>query len=54
MNKGYNVLVPTFTKAGKLFDGTIYYSVGWNKIGTANSMQDAKRKFGGSPVLEKI
>jgi hypothetical protein len=42
----YAVLTPIYDRFG---DG---YRVSWHQIGLASSMEDAKRKFGGHPVLE--
>lgn len=44
----YRVLTPVYTP---YFDG---FSVSWICIGTAKSMEEAKRAFGGFPVLEVI
>lgn len=42
----FNVLRPTYLQNG------LFYIVKWEQIGEATSMEDAKRKFGGCPVLE--
>jgi hypothetical protein len=44
----FNVLKPTYTP---YMD---FYSVRWVVIGQAYSMEDAKAKFGGYPVLEAV
>lgn len=48
----YNVYVPEYT-ATRFRDekGNTIYDVKMKKIGVANSMQDAKSKFGGYPIL---
>lgn len=47
----YNVLVPKYTKAGFTADGKQQFTVSWEVVGTADSMQLAK-KFTQHPVLE--
>lgn len=47
----YNVLVPKYTKAGFTADGKQQFTVSWEVVGTADSMQSAK-KFTQNPVLE--
>lgn len=47
----YNVLVPKYTKAGFTADGKQQFTVSWEVVGTANSMEDAK-KLTQCPVLE--
>ena len=49
----YNVLVPKYTKAGFAADGKQQFTVSWNVVGKADSMEQAK-KFADTPVLEKI
>jgi hypothetical protein len=53
----YEVLRPIITatgERGRRPDGTAFdwHSCRWEVIGFADSMQEAKRKFGGSPVLQ--
>ena len=50
----FNVLDINYIPAGKTPDGKQQFNVSWIKLGTANNMQDAKRKYGGNPVLEEI
>jgi hypothetical protein len=45
----YRALKPIFAKSGDF-----YKVASWTILGTCTSMQDAKRKFGGYPILEKI
>lgn len=47
----YNVLVPKYTKAGFGADGKQQFTVSWEIVGTADSMEAAK-KFTPHPVLE--
>lgn len=58
----YNVLEPNFYPTGRFFTGydrygrllkQEFYAVGWNIVGQAHDMADAKRQFGGHPVLEQ-
>lgn len=49
----FNVLDINYIPAGKTLDGKQQFNVSWIKLGTASSMQDAKRKYGGNPVLEE-
>lgn len=44
----YRVLRPVYTPYYEAF------TVSWREIGFADSMAEAKRIFGGSPVLELI
>lgn len=48
----FKVLTPDYIPAGRDFKGNMQYNVQWTTLGTASSMEDAKRKFGGNPVLE--
>lgn len=49
----YNVLVPKYTKAGFTADGKQQFTVSWEVVGKADSMEKA-RKLTPVPVLEKI
>lgn len=58
----YNVLEPLFYPTGKFFTGYTrfgrlerqeLYGVAWSIVGQAHDMADAKRQFGGHPVLER-
>lgn len=49
----YNVLVPKYTKAGFTSDGKQQFTVSWEVVGKADSMDQA-RKLTPVPVLEKI
>lgn len=56
MSDKYNVLEIQYKKAGKVVirgREQDLFSVSWKKIGEANGMIDAKKKFGGNPVLEE-
>jgi hypothetical protein len=44
----FNVLKPAYTPYAD------WYAVRWVVIGQASSMEDAKRRFGGYPVLESV
>lgn len=44
----FYVLKPIYTKVGEFF------RVDWETIGTAVDMEDAKRRYGGHPVLEAV
>jgi hypothetical protein len=44
----FNVLKPIYIPIGD------WVAVRWQILGQASSMEEAKRKFGGSPVLEAI
>jgi len=57
----YNVLRPRYYPTGEFFRGTTragfnqpieYQRLEWQVIGQAVDIADAKRKFGGAPVLE--
>lgn len=51
----YNVLQIQYKPTGQRDDkGAMIVDVSWKKVGTAKSMQEAKKKFGGYPVLEQI
>jgi hypothetical protein len=54
----YNVLTPKYHKTGETVTTprgeTDVYAVTWRVLGIAFSMEDAKRRFGGYPVLEPI
>lgn len=49
----YNVLVPKYAKAGFTTDGKQQFTVSWEVVGKADSMEKA-RKLTPVPVLEKI
>lgn len=51
----YAVLRPIYTRTDQRVPKSeqYYWSVEWECIGTAESMKEAKHKFGGSPVLEE-
>lgn len=59
----YNVLAPLFYPTGRYFNdidrrtGRLekreFYGVAWEVVGQAHDMADAKRQFGGHPVLER-
>jgi hypothetical protein len=44
----FNVLKPIYIPIGD------WVAVRWQILGQASTMEEAKRKFGGSPVLEAI
>ncbi len=49
------VLREVYTKAReKTPQGQDVYELSWKCIGDAFSMEDAKRKYGGHPVLEAV
>lgn len=60
----YSVLVPRYSPTGQTFtsinprNGQVMQSewqrVEWEKLGTASSMKEAKKRFGGRPVLERL
>ena len=60
MTRHFAVLRPVFQKTGQPTpwncpaEPSVWHRVEWTQIGTATSMEDAKRKFGGHPVLEEI
>lgn len=47
-----NVYKPTYKVAGKDHKGDAYYEVTMKKIGTAKSYEDAKKKYGGYPIVD--
>jgi len=47
----YNILVPKYTEDGFGADGKQQFTVSWEIVGTADSMEAAK-KFTPHPVLE--
>lgn len=47
-----NVYTPTYKVAGKDHKGDAYYEVTMKKIGTAKSYEDAKKKYGGYPIVD--
>lgn len=58
----YNVLEARFIPTGRFFtdinrwgraEKREFYAVEWEVIGQAHDMEDAKRQFGGHPVLER-
>lgn len=50
----YNVLVPVYTDAGRDHNGDKQFEVSWRVAGKANSLEHAKEKFGGYPILEEV
>jgi hypothetical protein len=58
----YRVLYPVYRKTGErisVTNGTRtseldVFAVTWRQTGLAGSMEEAKRRFGGYPVLEPI
>lgn len=52
----YRVLKPVYTKTGEVTYSTEgpmrWHTVEWQDIGRAEDLDDAKRKYGGYPVLE--
>ncbi len=54
----YRVLEPVYTKTGEVTmtkDGPLrWHTVQWRDIGAAENLEDAKRKYGGYPVLEPM
>ena len=44
----FNVLKPIYTQTGD------WHTVRWLVLGQATSMEDAKKHFGGFPVLEAL
>lgn len=44
----YRALKPIYTPWGDVF------TVTWRELGTVESMEEAKRIYGGSPVLEWV
>ena len=52
----FDVLKPVYTLnpyAPKFGGDKESWSIDWRKIGTADSMEDAKAIYGGAPVLQK-
>lgn len=47
-----NVYKPTYKVAGKDHKGDAYYEVTMKKIGTAKSYEEAKKKYGGYPIVD--
>lgn len=41
----YNVLSPIYVEAGKNFKDEMEYFVRWKKLGTAKSLEEAKKKY---------
>jgi hypothetical protein len=51
----YQVLKPNFIRTGEVTPtGQPYYRVEWTVVGQAKDMEDAKRQFGGTPVLQRV
>lgn len=50
----YNVLKAEYTEAGRDSFGEKQFTVSFRVIGKANSLEHAKEKFGGYPVLEEV
>lgn len=49
----YAVLTPTYTKTGeRTADNRPYWAVEWDAIGFVDSVEEAKRTYGGAPVLQ--
>lgn len=49
----YRVLRPIYIRTGEIReDGKPYFRVEWEEIGQSTSMEEAKRRFGGYPVLQ--
>jgi len=44
----FNVLKPTYIPIGD------WFAVRWQILGQASSMEEAKRLYGGAPVLEEV
>lgn len=44
----YRALKPIYTPWGDVF------TVTWRELGIVDSMEEAKKRFGGSPVLEVV
>jgi len=44
----FNVLKPTYIHIGD------WFAVRWQILGQASSMEEAKRLYGGAPVLEEV
>jgi hypothetical protein len=51
----YRVIRPVFESAGTTREGYQTFRVAeWVHVGYARDMEDAKRQFGGAPVLERL
>lgn len=50
----YNVLKAEYTEAGRDSFGDKHYTVSFRVVGKANSLEHAKEKFGGYPILEEV
>jgi hypothetical protein len=51
----YRVLRPHYIRTGEIReDGKPYVRVEWIEMGRADSLEQAKERFGGQPVLEKV
>lgn len=50
----YNVLKVEYTEAGRDSFGEKQFEVSFRVIGKANSLEHAKEKFGGYPILEEV
>lgn len=50
----YNVLKAEYTEAGRDSFGDKQFTVYFRVIGKANSLEHAKEKFGGYPILEEV
>lgn len=51
----YRVLRPVYVKTGEIReDGKPFLRVEWAEIGRAGNMAEAKERFGGYPVLERV
>lgn len=56
----YTALKPQYTSAGKLTELNKrgekvlveYFNVSWRELGPCTSMEDARKRYGGRPVLE--
>lgn len=48
------VYKPMFKVAGKDHNGDAYYEVTMKKIGTAKSYEEAKKKYGGYPIVDAV
>lgn len=50
----FNVLKAEYTEAGRDNSGEKQFAVSFRVIGKANSLEHAKEKFGGYPILEEV
>lgn len=50
----YNVLKAEYTEAGRDSFGEKQFTVSFRVVGKANSLEHAKEKFGGYPILEEV